>query len=400
MSDVGRGSGPSELGVAKTPRRVAIVHDWLASYSGAARCLEQLLLCYPDATLFSLFDILPESQRSFLGGRRPVTTCVQRLPFLARHYRRYFPLMPIAVEQIDLSEFDLIISSSWAVAKGVITGPDQLHICYCYTPVRYAWDLQNKYLVESGNERGLGSAIIRIMLHYIRLWDVRTASGVDEFIAISDFIGRRIRKCYGRASTTIHPPVDTEFYCLNDGREREDYYITASRMVPYKMIHKIIEAFKMLPDRRLVVVGDGPDMDLCRRAAGSNVEICGFLPRELLRDKIQGARAFLFMAEEDFGIAPVEAQACGTPVIAFAKGGALDSICGLDSDEPTGTFFFEQSAEALVAEILTFEENRHRISAEACRRNAERFSQSHYRSKIQEMISRSWECYRSNYRSV
>ncbi|QRG05974.1 glycosyltransferase [Xanthobacter dioxanivorans] len=375
------------------PRKIAIVHDWLATYTGAERCLEQMLLCYPDAVVFALFDVLPAGQRAFLGGRQPRTTFMQRLPFLKKHYRTYLPLMPLAVEQLDMSGFDLVISSSWALAKGVVTGPDQLHVCYCYTPIRYAWELQHRYLEEAGIARGMKSMLVRIFLHYIRLWDCRTCNSVDRFIAISEFIGRRIWKVYRRRSAVIHPPVNIEYFSVDPVRTRGDYYVTASRMVPYKMIHKIIEAFRALPDRRLVVIGDGPDMGLCRKAAGPNVEIRGYLPLDAMRDEIQGARAFLFMAEEDFGIAPVEAQACGIPVIAFGKGGVLDSMRGLDAPEPTGVFFDEQTPQALADAVRLFESNSNKISSEACRLNAERFSAARYRAQFVAEVDRAWAEY-------
>lgn len=385
--------GQTGMRLPDHPRKIAIVHDWLATYTGAERCLEQMLLCYPDAVVFALFDVLPAGQRAFLGGRQPRTTFMQRLPFLKKHYRTYLPLMPLAVEQLDMSGFDLVISSSWALAKGVVTGPDQLHVCYCYTPIRYAWELQHRYLEEAGIARGMKSMLVRIFLHYIRLWDCRTCNSVDRFIAISEFIGRRIWKVYRRRSAVIHPPVNIEYFSVDPVRTRGDYYVTASRMVPYKMIHKIIEAFRALPDRRLVVIGDGPDMGLCRKAAGPNVEIRGYLPLDAMRDEIQGARAFLFMAEEDFGIAPVEAQACGIPVIAFGKGGVLDSMRGLDAPEPTGVFFDEQTPQALADAVRLFESNSNKISSEACRLNAERFSAARYRAQFVAEVDRAWAEY-------
>ncbi len=301
-------------------KRIAVVHDWLVTYAGAERVLEQILRCYPEADLFSLVDFLPEGGRGFILDKPVTTSFVQGLPFARKKYRAYLPFMPLAVEQFDLSGYDLVISSSHAVAKGVLTGPDQLHLCMCYSPIRYAWDLQHQYLRESGLDRGLKGWMAKALLHYIRLWDTRTANGVDGFIAISGYIARRIRKAYRRESTVLYPPVDVADFPLR--REKEDFYVTASRMVPYKKVDLIVEAFSSMPDKRLVVIGDGPDLAKVRAKAGPNVELLGFASADVLRDHLQRARAFVFAAEEDFGIAPLEAQACGTPVIACGRCGA------------------------------------------------------------------------------
>ena len=220
-------------------RRIAIIHDWLVVYAGAERVLEQVLACYPDADLFSLVDFLPAGQRAFINNKPVTTSFIQRLPRARKKYRGYLPLMPLAVEQFDLSAYDLVISSSHAVAKGVLTGPDQLHLSYVHSPIRYAWDLQHQYLRESGLDRGAKGWIAKAILHYIRLWDVRTANGVDVFIANSHYIDRRIRKVYGRDSTVIYPPVDVADFPLR--ADKEDFYVTASRMVPYKKVDLIVE---------------------------------------------------------------------------------------------------------------------------------------------------------------
>jgi glycosyltransferase involved in cell wall biosynthesis len=317
--------------------RIAIVHDWLTTYAGAERVLEQMLICFPDADLFSLVDFLPPGQRDFIQNKRVTTSFIQRMPWARSKYRSYLPLMPLAIEQFDLSSYDLVISSSHAVAKGVITGPDQLHICMCYSPIRYAWDLQHQYLRESGLDRGMKGWLARCVLHRTRMWDQRTANGVDEFIAISNFIARRIRKAYRRDSTVIYPPVDVESFSLR--QDKEDFYLTASRLVPYKRVDLIVEAFSRMPEKKLVVIGAGPEFSRIKASAGHNVDFLGYQPGEVLRDHMQRARAFVFAAEEDFGIAPLEAQACGTPVIAYGKGGALETIRGEESVEPTGVFF-------------------------------------------------------------
>lgn len=362
--------------------RVAIVHDWLVTYAGAERVLEQMLAVYPEADLFSLIDFVPHPQRGFLGGRAVRTSFLQRLPGVRTRYRHFLPLMPFAIEQFDLAGYDLVISSSYAVAKGVLTGPDQLHICMCYSPMRYAWDLQHQYLRESGLDRGVRSLFARWLLHRTRNWDARTGAGVDEFLAISRFVARRIRKVYRRESTVIYPPVDTDAFTPGDEPSREGFYLTASRLVPYKRIDLIVDAFAGMPERALVVIGDGPESRRIRSKASGNVRLLGEQPFPVLLDHLRRARAFVFAAEEDFGIVPVEAQACGTPVIAFGKGGALETIRGLDQPQPTGVFFQEQSTAALQAAVSRFERESARISPEACRHNALRFGSGRFREEF------------------
>jgi hypothetical protein len=360
------------------PPRVAIVHDWLVTYAGAERVLEQMIACFPNADIFSLVDFVED--RKFLAGKQATTSFIQRLPLAKKKYRAYLALMPIAIEQLDLSAYDLVISSSHAVAKGVLTGPDQVHISYVHSPIRYAWDLQHQYLAQSNLTRGLRSIVARVILHYIRNWDTRTANSVDHFVANSNFIARRIRKVYQREADVIFPPVDVQSFVVQE--HKEDFYLTASRMVPYKKIDLIVEAFSRMPGKRLVVIGDGPEMATIRAKAGPNVEILGYQPFSVLHDHLRRAKAFVFAAEEDFGIAPVEAQACGTPVIAFGKGGVLETVRELGQPHPTGIFFREQTVPALVAAVRDFEENARRFLAADCRANAERFSIARFRERF------------------
>jgi glycosyltransferase involved in cell wall biosynthesis len=359
--------------------KVAVVHDWLVTYAGAERVLEQILTIYPQADLFALCDFLPDHERAFIGGRKVSTTFIQRLPFARRRYRSYLPLMPLAIEQLDLSGYDLVISSSHAVAKGVLTGPDQIHVSYVHTPIRYAWDMQHQYLRESNLDRGIKAWLARWFLHKMRLWDIRTSPGVDHFVSNSKFIARRIKKVYGRTAKVIYPPVDCDRFQMV--KEKEDFYLTASRLVPYKRVDLIVEAFNQMPDCRLVVIGDGPDYAKIKALAGKNVEVLGYQSDERLRELMGKARAFVFAAEEDFGITPVEAQACGTPVIAFGKGGSLETVRASGS-EPTGVFFEEQSAASVKSAVLSFETKRHSFSAESCRAHAEKFSAKRFREEI------------------
>jgi len=360
--------------------KVALVHEWLIDPGGSEAVLEQLLLLYPQADLFALADFFPESARPLLHGRQPRCTFLQNLPGVRRHYRHTLPLMPLAIEQLDLSAYDLVISSSHAVAKGVLTGPDQLHLCYCHSPMRYAWDLQHQYLRES-RLTGLRGAAARLVLHYLRLWDTRTANGVDHFAANSEFIARRIRKTYGRAATVIPPPVDTAYYTPALGA-RSELYFSAGRFVPYKRMDLLLEAFALSPRRRLVLAGGGPDWERCRRLAPPNVEFAGYLPREALRAHLRSARAFLFAAEEDFGIAPVEAMACGTPVVAYGRGGVLDSVL----PGTTGLFFAEQTAASLVAALDRFETLR--FDPAAVRARALSFSAEQFRARFSSFAQR------------
>lgn len=365
--------------------KVAIIHDWLVTYAGAEKVLEQMVKVYPDADIYSLIEYLPENKKKFINNKQVKTSFLQKLPLSKSKYRNYLPLMPLAIEQFDLSSYDLIISSSHAVAKGVITGPDQLHICMCYSPIRYAWDLQHQYLKESGLNKGLKGMITKIILHNIRNWDYRTANGVDEFIAISDFIGRRISKVYRRESFTIYPPVNVNDFDIKI--EKKDYYLTASRMVPYKKMDLIVKSFSKMPNEKLVVIGDGPDFKKIQSVAPNNVELLGYQDFDTLKKYMQNAKAFIFAPEEDFGITPIEAQACGTPVIAYGKGGALETIRGLNSDVPTGVFFSEQTEDSIKNAIDVFNKNINLFTPEACRQNAERFSEERFRKEFELFVS-------------
>lgn len=367
--------------------RVAIVHEWLVSYAGSERAVCEILNLFPEADFFSVVDFLSDEDRLKFGGRYPKTTFIQKLPFARTKYRSYIPFMPFAIEQFDLSEYDLIITSSHAVAKGVLTGPDQIHICYCYTPIRYAWDLQHQYLSQSGLSHGLKSVLARIVLHYIKLWDQRTVPGVDKFVAISHFISRRIRKIYARSADVIYAPVDIA--CFPVRVDKEEFYLTASRMVPYKRMDVIVAAFAGMPDKRLVVIGDGPEFKKIKNLAGNNVSILGFQDDATLLDYLQRARAFIFAAQEDQGLLPIEAQACGTPVIAYREGGASETVIEIDNPSnqpPTGIFFSRQTPEAVTEAVLAFESVRGVFTPEACRANAERFSVEIFHSKFRSMV--------------
>ncbi|MDE5053929.1 glycosyltransferase family 4 protein [Niallia taxi] len=363
--------------------RTAIIHDWLVVYNGAEKVLGEILKIYPDADLFSTVDYLEGNDRKFIMNKKVNTTFIQQLPFSKSKYRAYLPFMPLAIEQLDLSSYDLIISSSYAVAKGVITGPDQIHISYVHSPIRYAWDLQHQYLKEAGMDKGLKGFLTKFLLHKIRNWDYRTANGVDFFMSNSDFISRRIWKVYHRESQTVYPPVDISGFSFH--AQKEDFYLTASRMVPYKKIDTIVEAFSSMPDKKLVVIGDGPDMKKIKAKAGSNVMIMGFQPFEVLKNHMQKAKGFIFAAEEDFGITPLEAQACGTPVIAYGKGGSCETVKGHgQTANPTGLFFYEQTAEAIKKAVEDFEKLK--INPINCREHAVKFSPERFRLEFKQFV--------------
>lgn len=367
--------------------KVAIVHDWLVVYGGAEKCLEQMLKIYPDADLFALVDFLPKDKRDFILNKKVNTSFIQKLPKAKTKYRSYLPFMPMAIEQLDLSKYDLIISSSYCVAKGIITGPDQIHISYVHSPIRYAWDLEHQYLKEAGLDKGLKGWIAKAILHYMKIWDTRTTNGVDHFICNSKFVARRIWKCYRREAEVIYPPVDVEAFEYCD--QKEDFYLTASRMVPYKKMDLIVEAFTQMPDKKLIVIGTGPDFNKIQKIAQGhdNIKLIGYQPFSVLKDHMQRAKAFVFAAEEDFGITPVEAQACGTPVIAYGKGGALETVRGLDiKDNPTGVFFYKQDEECLIKAISYFEENLEKILTEDCRKNACNFSIGNFKKRFSEYV--------------
>lgn len=368
--------------------KTAFVHEWLVTYAGSEKVLSEMLKDFPDADLFCLVDFSGGKYSGHFFGKTFQTSFLQKLRPFASIYRYFFPFMTIAVEQFDLSKYDLIISNSHAVAKGVITGPDQLHVSYCYTPMRYAWDLQNQYLREQKFDGRPSGVLARYLLHKARIWDVRTAHGVDHFIACSGYIKRRIAKVYKRDSDVIYPGVDTEYFQI--GSTKEDYYLTSSRMVPYKKIPLIIEAFKHMPDKRLVVIGDGPQYKDAQKAAGPNVSVLGYQSDPVLLKHMQSAKAFIFAAEEDFGITPLEAQACGTPVLAFGRGGASETVI----DGVTGLHFWSQTVEAICDVVHRFETSTINFDPQTIRQNAERFSIARFRSEFKGKIMELWSAYR------
>lgn len=367
--------------------KTAVVHEWLVTYAGSERVCEQMLLLYPQSELFSLVDFLSDDLRKFIQFRPVHTSFIQKLPFARRRFRNYLPLMPLAIEQFDLSDYDVVLSSSHAVAKGVITRADQLHISYVHTPVRYAWDLQQQYLQEANLKRGLGSIPVALVLHYLRLWDVASANRVDHFVANSHYVARRIHKTYRRPATVVYPPVSVDRFRAD--LPREPYYFILSRFVPYKRVDLVVEAFTRL-GLPLVVIGDGPDWQRVRAIAGANVQLLGQQPDSVVEHYMQTCKAFVYAATEDFGIAAVEAQAAGAPVIAYGKGGVTETVI----DHKTGLFFPDQTTESLMEIVREFESGGVSFDAEIIRQNAERFSPERFQQQFSCFVDQKWAEFR------
>jgi len=327
--------------------KTAVIHDWLVTNAGAEKVLKEIIDIFPKADVFSLVDFLNEKERNkILNGKYAKTSFIQKLPFSRKYFRNYLPLFPKAVESFDLSGYDLIISSSWAFAKGAKKNKNQIHICYCHTPIRYAWDLYDEYV---SNLREPKKFIVEKTLKYIRKWDIATLDRVDYFIANSNFVKERIKRIYKKDAKVIYPPVDINKFSLHT--KKEDFYLTASRLVPYKKTKLIVEAFNEMPDKKLVVIGAGEELGEIKRIAKQNIEILGYQPDEILVKYMQKAKAFVYAAVEDFGIVPVEATACGTPVIALNKGGTAESVI----DGVNGVHFEKQERESLINAVKKFE---------------------------------------------
>lgn len=371
------------------PWRVAIVHDWLATNGGAEKVLEALLNAFPQADIFTLIDTLPDRRRGWLQGHKITTSFLQRIPFAKKHYRHFLPLMPFAIEQFDVGDYDVVISSSHAVAKGVITHPRQTHICYCHTPIRYAWDMKERYLADAGLKPPL-SWLARHVLYRLRQWDYFSSTQVDHYWANSANVAGRIAKYYRRESQVLHPPIAVNRLECHAG-VRDDFYLAASRLVPYKRLDLILETFLALPERRLVIIGDGPERERLTRVAqgATNIEVLGYCEDEVLQDYLSRARGFIFAANEDFGILPLEAQACGTPVIAYGHGGARETVRAAshpDDEDATGVFFEHHTPQSLREAILRFEVRP--FFPEACRRNAERFSEENFWERLHHLLGK------------
>lgn len=406
--------------------KVALIHDWLTGMRGGERCLEALCELFPKADIFTLLHV-KGSVSEIIEGRRIRTSAIQALPAAASCYRYYLPLFPWAIERFALDGYDLVLSSSHCVAKGVKLPPQALHIAYVYTPMRYIWDLQEAY-VGSGRMGPLSRLLLQAITGRLRRWDMATSARVDHFAAISRHVADRIRRHYGREATVIYPPVETARFRVGD--RTDDYYLVAGAFAPYKRIDLAIKAFNRLR-RRLVIVGEGQEGRRLRRMAGSTIEFLGWRSNREVADLLSRCRALIFPGEEDFGILPVEAMACGRPVIAYGKGGVTETVIPLNSDPrswivdgkrrsrivdpvcwtphpisnpkdpipkiqdlPTGVFFYEQSAEALIQAIDLFEQSADRFDPEALRTRALTFDRSIFESRMTAFVAERYEAWK------
>jgi glycosyltransferase involved in cell wall biosynthesis len=366
--------------------KYALVHEWLTprATGGSELVVKEILQCV-EADLYALIDFESANPESYLYGRSIGTTFLQHFPRARDGVQKYLPFLPLAIEQLNLENYNVILSSSHCVAKGVLTHPDQLHICYCHTPMRYAWDMTFDYLQSSRMGRGLPGIATRYLLHRLRQWDAISSNRVDAFIANSRHTARRIWRYYRRPAKVIYPPVQIDRFPYVE--EKEDFYVVVSRLVSYKKVPLIVEAFNRM-GLPLVVIGDGPQMPLVRQMARANIQILGSVPDEVVEKYMSRAKAFIYAAREDFGIALVEAQACGTPVIAFGAGGALETVRDIRHDERAGTgvFFEEQSAEAIIGAVESFIDRSAKIHQENCRLQATKFTPRIFRKSYSSFL--------------
>ncbi|MDJ0680608.1 MAG: glycosyltransferase [Xenococcaceae cyanobacterium MO_167.B52] len=372
--------------------KYALVHEWFTpkATGGSELVVKKILECV-NANLYALIDFESVNPDSYLYQRHIGTTFLQYFPLVRNGVQKYLPLLPIAIEQLDLRQYEVILSSSHAVAKAVLTSPDQLHICYCHTPMRYAWDLTFDYLEGDKRGSGLTGIATRYILHKLRQWDVISSNRVDYFIANSHHTARRIWRCYRRQAQVIYPPVAVaRFNQLQiSSSEKSEFYLTVCRLVSYKKVSLIVEAFNQL-QKPLVVIGSGSDINLIRRLAKPNVQVMGLQPQDVVAEYMAKAKAFVYAACEDFGIALVEAQACGTPVIAYGGGGALETVKDIRQNPQTGTglFFPVQTTTAIIRAVETFEQIASQISSEQCCLQAAKFSSPRFQKSYQEFLDK------------
>jgi glycosyltransferase involved in cell wall biosynthesis len=375
--------------------KYALVHEWLTPRAtGGSELVVQEILKLIDADLFALIDFESTNPESYLYGRQVSTTFLQHFPQARQGVQKYLPLLPLAIEQLDLRGYDVILSSSHTVAKGILTSPQQLHICYCHSPMRFGWDLTFDYLRSSKMGHGFQGILTRYLLHRLRQWDVITANRVDYFIANSQHTARRIWRCYRRPATVIYPPVNIDRFPFVTSKQ--DFYVTVSRLVSYKQVSLIVQAFNQLK-KPLVVIGTGPELPKIRQLAQPHVQVLGAQPNDVVEEYMAQAKAFVYAAVEDFGIAMVEAQACGTPVIAFGAGGALETVRDLcqHPESGTGIFFAAQTVEALVAAVEKFEAYQETFNPEYARSQAARFTPKIFEERYLAFLERSCQKFQS-----
>jgi len=358
----------------------ALVQDWYYVNGGAEKVIHSINNIWSDFDHYALIDFLNDNDRNFiLNGKKATTSFIQNLPTAKSNHRKFLQLFPYAIEQFDLSEYDLVVSSSGFVSKGVITHQNQVHISYCHSPMRYAWDLYHSYLKDTGLNKGLKGMYLKYVLHKLRIWDIASLNRVDHFVANSKHIAQRIKKVYNREAHVIYPPVDTNKFNLETNKE--EYYITASRLVPHKKVKIIAQAFSKMKDKKLLILGNGPELNDIKTFATPNIEFLGHVCQDDLRVYMQKAKAFVFAALEDFGIAPVEAQACGTPVICFGKGGCSETII----NNETGVFFHNQNINDIIEAVKKFESIE--FDYLKVQENALRFSKQRFENEFEAFVN-------------
>lgn len=367
--------------MTKTPK-VALIHDWFTVDGGAEKVFKEIHLMYPDADVFSLIDFLnAEDRENILLGKKSNVSVIQHFPLSKKYYRYYLPWFPYAIEQLNLDKYDLVISSSYAVAKGILTNTTQTHICYCHSPMRYLWDLYFSYIMKSKWYNFPVAFLMRNYISKLRQWDVISSNRVDHFISNSKNISERIQKVYRRDSKVIYPPINVDAF--NIAEEKEDYFVTASRLVPYKKVDIIVKAFTKMPDKKLIVVGDGPEFTKLQKISSgyANISLTGYISSSELEKTIARSTAFINASNEDFGIAPVEAQACGVPIIAYAKGGILETTV----ENKTAVYYHEQDSNSIVEAVKLFEKTTLDSPLEI-RNFALKFKREHFRSEFEKFI--------------
>ena len=368
--------------------KIALVHDWLIDFGGAEKVLEELLCVFPEADVFTLIHDKGNEDFKFLKDKNVFTSHINKIPLINRFYRSLLPIFPFFIEQFDLSNYDLIISSSHTVAKGVITPVESQHVCYCHSPARYCWDLYAQYMSDGRIGFGPIGLIKRILLHRFRAWDVVSSTRVDHFVSNSEYIAKRIMKFYKRSSHVIYPPVDIERFYASEISQRGDYFVVCSRLVPYKKVDLIAKTFtKHFPSFTLKIIGSGPEMERIKKVSGANIELLGHIPDSLVSETLSQARAFVYAAHEDFGISIIEALASGLPVIAYGKG-ASKEILEIDGSLRSAIVFDDQNESSLkkaIEEFIVFEDQ---FPTENCLKNSQDFSKQKFREKFDELVNR------------
>ena len=365
--------------------KLAYVHEWLVNYAGSEKVVEAMMEHHP-APIYTLVHDPQALKNTPLAGREIHSSFLQGFPQAIKRYQQYLPFMPLAVEQFDLTPYDVVVSSNHAVAKGARVRADQLHLSYVHTPIRYAWDLQDEYLRDAGLTRGFKAFMVKAVLHYLRLWDVSSANRVDLYMANSAYVARRIWRTYRRKARVVYPPVDVHLF--DPSKPREDFFLTMSRMVSYKRTDAVVQACNEL-GLPLVVIGGGPDLDRIRAMAGPTVKVMGRQSDEVVRDHMSRCRAFVFAADEDFGIATVEAQASGAPVLAYGRGGSTEIV----QDGKTGLFFPDQSVSSIKQTLQDFLKTP-TFDSNFIHEQSQRFSRARFQREFHELLEQSWEAFR------